>query len=153
MPPIFDDVMDTQAEVDRVASRLRASAPIDDRGRRLRVRISRVGSEYSRQQQKLFNALIADISRQIALTDAGEYVHYSEATACARKLSHEQWRGVFTSIVLGLDSVPNPEQAGSVIMLLRSSKDMTSAQYNAAIDLAQAFGDIRGVRWANVGQE
>jgi hypothetical protein len=98
-------------------------------------------------QRKLLNATCGDISKQVRLTESGEYLHIT-AAPFGRKLSVDSWRGIFMAITLGQSSVPNPEGDGYVV-LSRSSKRMPKAKFGDCLELIYSFGAHRQVVWSN----
>ncbi|MGB1561574.1 MAG: recombination protein NinB [Sinimarinibacterium flocculans] len=103
--------------------------------------------QHSEEQRKRLNAACGDLERQIRLTEDGRYVHVSEAPF-GKKLSKDDWRGMFMAVLHGMRSVPNPEGPGFIV-LSRSSQRLSRKKFQDAITLINAFGDQRGVSWTD----
>jgi len=99
------------------------------------------------KQRKLLNATCGDLSKQIRMNDRGEYVHVSVAPF-GRRLSKDDWRGIFVAVALGQESVPHPDGEGFV-MLSKSSKKLSKRAFDSVIQTIWAFGSARQVSWSD----
>lgn len=63
-----------------------------------------------------------------------------------RKLSKEEWRNVLTAAMKRQEVVPNLDGNGFVVLGART-RDMSKEEMALLIDLAQHFGDGKGVAW------
>jgi hypothetical protein len=63
-----------------------------------------------------------------------------------RRLDAESWKHVFSSSLKRMDVVPNLEGTGFVALGLSTSR-MTKQEFADLLELIQAFGAERGVRW------
>lgn len=85
------------------------------------------------QNSKLW-AILGDISNQVEWH--------------GRKLSSESWKHIFTAALIKQEVVPNLAGDGFVVLGQSTSK-MTVAQMRDLIELIQAFGAERNVRWGD----
>lgn len=85
------------------------------------------------QNSKLW-AILGDISSQVEWH--------------GRKLSSESWKHIFTAALIKQEVVPNLSGDGFVVLGQSTSK-MTVAQMRDLIELIQAFGAERNVRWGD----
>lgn len=83
-------------------------------------------------QNRRMWAMLTDISRQTVWH--------------GMKLSPEDWKHIFSSQVLKLRSVPNWENNGFIVLGQSTSK-MTVAEMGELMELMEAFGADRGVRF------
>lgn len=146
---IYDKEMESDDELQDLARRLMGTPAYDPERGRLHIRISRDRITPSHKQKAVYAILCSDIAKQIVLTDDGEYIHARDydGTVDIRWLTPEQWRGIFAAMILGMETVPQPDEATGVIMLLRSTKNLSRSQLSEAIELAKMFGSTREVEW------
>lgn len=74
------------------------------------------------------------------MTDLAEQVDWY-----GEKLTKEEWRDVLTAAMKKQRAVPGLE--GGFVVLGARTRDMSKEEMSALIDLAQHFGDSRGVEW------
>lgn len=146
---IFDEEMFNDDQLQAVARRLMVTPAYDKERGNLHVRIYRERLTPTNKQKALFAIVTQDLARQIVLTDGGDYVHARDydGSVGIKWLTDEQYRGIFAAVICGIDSVPNPEEVGSQIMLLKSTKKLSRRQLSDATTAAMAFGDQRNVTW------
>lgn len=110
-------------------ARQRAKAAIDDAPDGMEVRIQPPKRNLS-QNAKMW-ATLGDIAKQVDWY--------------GRKLSPEEWKMVLSASLKKQDVVPGID-GGFVVMALSTSK-MTKTEMSELIELAQAFGAQRGVKF------
>lgn len=64
-----------------------------------------------------------------------------------KKLTPEDWKHVFSASLKRLDVVPNLDGTGFVALGMSTSR-MTKRELSDLIELIQAFGAERGVKWS-----
>lgn len=86
----------------------------------------------SNEQNARMWAMLAEISDQVQWY--------------GKKLSPQDWKHVFTASLRKLDVVPNIDGTGFVALGMGTSQ-MTKAEFSDLMELIQAFGAERGVRF------
>lgn len=96
----------------------------------------------TRDQQKLLNAACGDLATGLRWDSA--------------ILNKDEWRMLMTSAIIGQRRIRNP--LGGIIIMGRSSKELSTAEASEAITLCYSIGDApheygvdaKQVRWCNV---
>ncbi len=149
-PTIWDGEIDSEETKQQLARSLMHAPFEDEEGRRLYAKFGRVQLFGNDEQRKKLNVMLRDVGKQIILiVERREYQHARDYTGegTPRWFKPDVWRGIFSSVILGLESIPSPQDATNTVVLLRSSKEMTRRQYAACIDLVQHFGDSHLIDW------
>lgn len=116
-------------------------------GAGLRITIS-LDHEMTDPQRRRLNAMCGDLAKQLRLDFAtGGYVLASQAPG-GKRLSKDDWRHMLVAVLKGQTSVPHPEGRGFIV-LGQSSKNLGKRLTCELIDLIDAFGSSRGVRWSD----
>lgn len=91
----------------------------------------------SREQNRKFHAVIADIARQVKW--AGEF------------MDPEDWKRIFLAAKYEQEVVPNPldPMRGFVVRNRRRSRGLTVPEMADFITEIMVFGEEQGVRWAD----
>lgn len=103
--------------------------------------------QHSDDQRRRLNAMCGDLEKQVRLAEDGRYLHVTECPF-GKKLSKDDWRGMFMAVLHGMRSVPNPEGPGFIV-LSRSSQRLSKKKFADAITLITAFGNERRVVWSD----
>lgn len=147
---LYDEEMQSDEQLQMLARRLLHTKAVDPDKGALCVRIYRERVVSSTSQKALYAITCNDLAKQIVLgKETGTYMHARDydGSEDIMWLTGEQWRGIFAATILGTQTVPAPDDASAIIMLLRSTKRLSRKQLNDAITLAHAFGDARDVSW------
>ena len=94
-------------------------------------------------QQKRLNALCGDLAKQVQWSVRINGVDYPTY------LHRDDWRHMWSGIVLGDRVAPNPESPGRFITLAVSSLRLSVEDASTVMDMIAAFGDGRGVVWTD----
>ena len=133
---------DRRSFIDRLQKFPIASKPI-------KIKVEDLESRTLEQNSKMW-PMLGDISKQVVMTNEG-YMSQDEAIGkdyfVMNRLSAEEWKQVFTAILMGQKSVPNPEGSG-LIILGTSTKEMSKANLSNLIELMYAFGSQHEVEWS-----
>ena len=119
-------------------------------GAGLRITIA-LDDEMTDPQRKRLNAMCGDLAKQLRLDfDTGQYVLATQAPG-GKRLDTDSWRHMMVAVLKGQTSVPHPEGRGFIV-LGQSSKQLGKRLTCELIDLIDAFGSTRGVRWTDPTQ-
>ena len=87
-------------------------------------------------QCRKWHAMVMDISRHIPVW-------------CEMRMDEEDWKRLLLAGAFGQKVVPNPINAGFLVMNNRRVRDMEMPPMSELITQTLAFGNERGVQWTD----